>query len=925
MEQRCLAPRTSDVSQRQLVLRNSETAQRRLVQQTSEAALVARPSEAGLPGALSTLPLSLFLSPNIPQDRAASLDELAREHPRYAHIVASEEGALCVLPEFELEEISALERRRCRVIGVPFAERLLRNPSSLEEVNALPLYDFILPPRTAVCFSGLLTPTKLRCSTLAKWMGARVSDMLDFNSGLLVTVRVSLIANGKYQEALARRIPVVKPSFLEASWSAKEYASTAHHSLPALQGLGVCIDPRHTDIMEKYRKRLEEAGAIMEALDNAEVVIVKDKFSPLYADAKAIGLATATPLWLDRCLELRCCTPISGELEVPTTQVSAFVAPGKNLGAFGDIEAFQKECNPALLGCVLCLLYLPEADRSYAKALAWKCAAFTTLDPHDRAITHVLLKNPGKAAVNVSIPVDSDRVSFLDIGWLEACVRSSKRLPERGFDHQQSVIYNPVCDLAHATILGRSVNSSTAAILGQTKRPTLEAKASVVSDSGLAPLADAAPQRNIGTEKTTIHPPTSSQGVFHRLRIGVFGQNIDRWIEKICASGGTAVRGSAEALVQTPLNVCVCFDECNPPPSILMQSDMKLATPSWLGACLADATAHSRSTFPHFKPCAGVLPMMDMHSCAIRVTGIEASPQSQRKRTRLEELIGLLGAKLATKNATWKEITHLVCVVPEYLDHKIYESACKRSIPVVTMKWLFDCYEMLERQPEDRYICKPVADTPASPPMASTPPVAVERSFAVLSSYHIFISPSTLGSNGRLPERATELGAKVTAWRSVDELQESLALLGIPPKASESAGTGTTCNDNVAVLVEKEELAAADSPLGKFLATLPTAHKGIFAVSSWLEETFSQRRCLPVEQFSALPPADSDGSAAKRQRTGEATYAWQSAGEAQLAELAEDSKTRAQQSMQQQKVIEGLRLAALHNKGPARPLARQAS
>lgn len=892
--------------------------------------LVPHTAEPSLKGG----PVALCLSPKIPPERAASLRELALARPRYARIVDTEEGSISVLPDFELEEISMLERRRCRIIGLPFAERLLRDPSSLEKVNALPLYDFILSSESTVCHSGLPAPVKLRCSVLAKWMGARISENMDFSLGLLVTCRVSLHPSSKYQEALARKVPIVRPAFLEAAWDAKERVNLEQHTLPALSGLGVCFDPRHADIIDKYRGKLAEHGAVMEPLNRAEVVIVKDVFAPLYEDARKIGILCAPPLWLDRCFQLRCCLPIRGELEVPSMQSAASVMPGTNLGAFGDAAAFQRECNGALLGCVLCLLYLaPGHDRNYAKALAWKCGAFTTLDPLDRAITHVLFKVTGTVSQNVSVPVDEDRISFLDIAWLEACVREKRRSPENAHA-QQLVNYNPVCDSSHAEVRGRSINSAAASILGQPRSHSmLEKRPSEATIGGRIPLADATPLKPATqiNAKPIVCPATSEKGVFSKKTIGVFSAQtmedvpkMQSLVEQLCSQGATVVKGSAEAVVEARPSACVCFD-LFAPPQILLQSSLKLKTTSWVNACIADGIAYSHTTsFPHFKPCLGALPIQDMSTCAIRLTavgGAHDAVQSARKRALLEEVCTLLGARVVDPTAKWGEITHVVCVLPELVDMKMYESAHKKNKHMVTLKWLFDCYEMHARQPEKNYVIKAPRRIPDSPGLTCNTPIAKQRNFAVLASHHIFISPSSLGSDEKLPRRAEELGAEVHTFRSAEELQTSLSSYGVSAAGGESGGSGVdapegaAAGSNVVVLVEKEEVDSSMSPLAAYIATLHSSHRGIFVLPSWLAETFSQRRSLPLEAFTALPAPEQDGQAAKRQRTGEAKYAWQAAASKSLTDLAEASRAEALQSKQQQKVSEGLRLGDLRREG----------
>lgn len=898
--------------------------------------MVPQTSEPNLRGALSTLPLSLFLTPKISPDRAAAFRELASSRPRYARIVDVEEGAISVLPDFEHEEISALERRRCRIIGLPFAERLLHDPSSVEKINALPLYDFILPPESSVCHSALPPPVKLRCSVLAKWMGARISDEMNFAKGLLVTVRVSLHPRSKYQEALARNVPIVRPSFLEAAWDSKERVSVEQYALPALSGLAVCFDPRHADIIDQYRWKLAEHGAVMEPLNQAEVVIVKDVFSPLYEDAQKIGILCAPPLWLDRCFQLRRCVPIRGELEVPKIQSIGSTAPGQSLGSFGDAAAFQHVCNGALLGSVLCLLYLPSADdRNYAKQLAWKCGAFTTLDPHDRAITHVLFKAVSKMSVNVSVPVDEDRISFLDISWLESCVRERRRAPEEKHS-QQLVNYNPTCDHVHAAILGRNINSTTAPNHSHIPgKASLEARPSDTVSASRVPLADIAPARvhqppTIG--KPMISMPTSEKGVFAGARLGVFiGQSAQEQqreqglVDKLCAHGATVIRGSPEAIAEAQPAWCVCCDTLEPSLANF-QSSLKLATGWWVNACIADGIQHSRASFPHFKPCQGTLPIPEMNGCAIRLAAVGSAQdpaQTFRKRELLGEAVQLMGAKVVDQKATWREITHMVCVVPALVDPKQYEGALKRDKHMVSIKWLFDSFDKGSRQREEVYVVKSPQSVTASPEGQMGTPIAKASNFTVLASYHVFISPCSLASNGKLPCQAEQLGAEVHTWRSAEELQAALAAYGITPcgssgdnsssrlAADKDSSTATNVS-NVIVLVEKEDVSTT---LIAYVNMLAASQRIIFVSPAWLAETFSQRRSLPLEAFAALPVPDAEGQAAKRQRTGEARYAWQSAASKSLTQLSEETRAMALHSKQTHKLSEGLRLADLHREG----------
>eukprot|EP00913_Durusdinium_trenchii_P020801 g19541.t1 len=188
------------------------------------------------------LPLLLFLSPRIPVDQAADVRVLVASKPQYASLSDSEEGALLVLPDFQQEDSSALEKRKKRVVGLPFVQRFLQDPGLLSKVPALPLFDLIYRCPGALCFSAMEPRQRARSQSLAKWMGARYTQDAGPGTELLVAARVSIHPDSKYQEALARRIPIVKPSYLEAVWEAKHLVDVqAHHLLP-LAGLAICFD-----------------------------------------------------------------------------------------------------------------------------------------------------------------------------------------------------------------------------------------------------------------------------------------------------------------------------------------------------------------------------------------------------------------------------------------------------------------------------------------------------------------------------------------------------------------------------------------------------------------------------------------------------------------------------------------------------------
>mmetsp|Transcript_60216 Transcript_60216/g.107298 ORF Transcript_60216/g.107298 Transcript_60216/m.107298 type:complete len:914 (+) Transcript_60216:76-2817(+) len=890
----------------------------------------------------SQLPLSLFLSPRIPVEQAAALRELARVKPRYGRVVDSDEGALHVHPDFDLEELTILERRRCRVIGLPFAHRFFNNPASLEVVRGLPLYDFILPPESFVCCSGLSPAARLRCSVLAKWMGAIFSEEITSSSGILVVMKVNLEPTSKYQIALAYNLPTVQTTYLEAVWAAKRQVDVQAHVLPALAGLRICFDPRHAEMQETYREKVLAHGALLENLDYADVVIVKDVLSPFYEECLKIGRLVAPPLWLERCFQLKRCVPISAELKVPNPTASSLMPQ--------DMEMVEGDCNTALLGCVICLLYLAAGqDRKLAKAWAWKCGAFTTLNPLDRAITHVVFKviGDGKSAVSVSIPVDDDRVSFVDVSWLEACAQQGLRVHEQRFP-QQAVGYNPLGDIAHAAILGRTMTASSSGTVpnsfGRPQR-ALDRQASAggarpAEMAALPPLPAPAPAHEAsasapaaaGPTDTSVQDlvrstPTAAAGVFAGLTFGLVGWAIgdvadaQALAEKLGMHGAATLRGGAEAVLDAKVSFCVCRgSKQDVLASTEKRPSVQLVTMHWIQACIVDGVRHPTSNFPHFEPCRGPLPLPDMSDCAVRLTAFEVTRESHRRRNHLEDLAKVLGARVVQGSSRLADITHFVCVVPGHLEAKRYEDYVRKNKKVVSVQWLFDCYSMQSRQPEERYSIDGLRPLPGSSPakLASSASLSsTSSSLAVLATHEVFISPAALGSDAQLPCRAEELGAEVHTWRNAGELRSALEARGIPRAATSagtatSTGTGSNQQSNIVVLIEKEEAAEADGPLAACVAALAPEQRSIFVLPAWLSETFSQRRPLPLEAFAALPIAgEPETSPAKRLRVDEATYAWQSAASDRLEAMAEDSRARAMQSKAQQKVSEGLRLAEL--------------
>jgi len=596
---------------------------------------------------------------------------------------------------------------------------------------------------------------------------------------------------------------------------------------------------------------------------------------------------------------------------------------------------------------VINLLYLqPGEQRDTAKAMAWRLGAYTTVCPFDRAITHVLFKvNPlDKTATQVSVQVDDDRVSFVDIAWLETCAQDGKRLPSSTF-LQARVHYNPVCDeavkrgdagLGGSAGLHRRPSRALTMATSDTMLPLpLPAPQVPSSSSSSAPVRSGPPQPALRS------PPLVAQGPFAGLTLGLLGWAPEddvtkEMVRKICENGGTTVYGSAESVLEAQVNTCICQGYSTP--DVGQKVLANFATIKWVDACVAEGICHSITNFLHFAPGPGPLPLQDMANCLVRITALGAS--DNRKRTRLQELVEVLGAKVAKQSSKWGEITHVVCVMPEHLDRKMYEVACKKNVPTVSVQWLFDCFSMNSRQPEAKYDVANVLGKMDSQAKISseTNNLHSSRSFnaEVLSGHDVLVSPSALGSDARLPQMAEELGGTVQTWRSPTEFAQLLASCEVTPSEPSTAGTlgssaglassGAEAGGNgarssgkrrhVVVLLDKEEVTEG-TQLATFIAKLGTERREIFVVPAWLSETFQQRRRLPLEAFAALPPMeDSEGAAAKRQRLGsgslgEAAYAWQPASLKSLEELAEDSRARALQSIAEQKVNEGLRLAEL--------------
>eukprot|EP00747_Dinoflagellata_sp_TGD_P213347 gnl/TRDRNA2_/TRDRNA2_86310_c2_seq1.p1 gnl/TRDRNA2_/TRDRNA2_86310_c2~~gnl/TRDRNA2_/TRDRNA2_86310_c2_seq1.p1 ORF type:complete len:695 (+),score=110.39 gnl/TRDRNA2_/TRDRNA2_86310_c2_seq1:1-2085(+) len=691
-------------------------------------------------------------------------------------------------------------------------------------------------------------------------------------------------------------------------------------------------------------------------MEKADVVLVKDFMSSIYVQAKRLGILCAPPLWLERCFTLRRCVPIAGDLQVGQPKTLSLVGsagettcPGQAVSACSD-PAKEGDSGTSLLfsGCVICLLYLPEGLRNHAKALAWTCGAYTTLDPLDKGITHVLFANATtESLATVSIQRDDDRVSFLDIQWLEACVRDGRRVRESSYPLQR-VHHNPACDSAYTAVSNLRERKLQR---GPSRCPSVGAQP-LPWESALAPVplpAPLSPERGPGTAAAAIEgvpqalahapeqpfekfAPETESGVFAGLTLGLHGwpsgdADGRALVSVICGQGGTATSGgSPEQFLEA--DVCICRRGVRPAASEAA-SRAQLATAEWVRACVSDGVRHPCSEFPHFEPCAGQLPLPDMGKCLVRITSLEE--HGRRKRARLEELAQLLGARVAQKDSKFADITHVVAVVPKLLDRKTFDGAKKRRIPVVEVQWLFDCYSRCKKQPAEPYSID-AHSSDVTDQLSPDHSRASARQFAaaVLAGHDVLISLSALGSDARLPKMAEELGAAPRTWRSAHELREALEACGAWASASAACAgasdangsdAGSKTNHRVVVLLDEEEARGGNpgAPLAEFIAALPGTARKIFVLPTWLLETFRQRRPLPLEAFAALPARSVEEPSKKRPREDvEATYAWKSAASTLLDDFAKDSKAKAMQSKAQEKEAEGLRLAQELQREPPR-------
>merc|ERR1712194_990420 len=112
--------------------------------------------------------------------------------------------------------------------------------------------------------------------------------------------------------------------------------------------------------------------------------------------------------------------PKSAILVGGPSQATASVGPDKSksdAATTGGEQLGSEECGLGLAECLICLLYVEQGRaRDEVKALAWRCGAATTLNPLNRAITHVLFKpiTTKSVIVSVAFDEDDDHVSFVD-------------------------------------------------------------------------------------------------------------------------------------------------------------------------------------------------------------------------------------------------------------------------------------------------------------------------------------------------------------------------------------------------------------------------------------------------------------------------------------------------------------------------------
>lgn len=536
-----------------------------------------------------------------------------------------------------------------------------------------------------------------------------------------------------------------------------------------------------------------------------------------------------------------------------------------------------------LSGAVLCLLYLPAGEiRDTAKALAWNLGAYTSMEPLDPTLTHVLFKVVVEQVVPVTVPTPEASAIFVDVSWLEACATMRHWVSELKFP-QQRVMFNPAADLARLDagwprgaraarrFLSSSISDATSnpALQEPLPLPALELMpkpssllkrhASMVQ----VPVPLPAPDHVAAKAQTLVREePVADAGVFKKLTIGLcgFAGNAEGQVlaKSIVAQGGAALLGSdhlAEMMSQKP-DALVIPGFCRPavPPGL---REPPFATRYWLQACMEDGVLHTRASFPLFTPSQGRIPVDDMRSCCVRITAIDSSRGAHRERQRLEDLINTVGARVATPSTKWGELTHILCAEQSFLDDATVARAQKRQLPVIMVQWLYDCFVKGAKQNEDMY--KVVKEK------SSNASAAGGFGSAVLAGHELLISPFAIRCTSDLALKAQELGAKATAWKTPQDL---VAKLQEKPRLDTDKAV-------TLIILERSEVAEllAESSLSRDALIL----------SGWLLETYRQRRRLPVDTFAAAPKAETNSEPpAKRQRT-EEEYAWQPEGK--LTEL----------------------------------------
>merc|ERR1712226_509500 len=129
-----------------------------------------------------------------------------------------------------------------------------------------------------------------------------------------------------------------------------------------------------------------------------------------------------------------------------------------------------------------------------------------------------------------------------------------------------------------------------------------------------------------------------------------------------------------------------------------------------------------------------------MEGCNIKITGLEVTRESHKRRAWLQELVEVLGARVAHKDSR-RPWTHVVYVNASLVEAKTLEIARRRQIPVVAVQWIFDSYKANARLPTDSYVVESVT----SPSAAAAPEAPCFFDTAVLAGHRLLISPSALG------------------------------------------------------------------------------------------------------------------------------------------------------------------------------------